>query len=133
MALTCDIPLLVYPILRVLYPLVWKQNYHDSSRSRKVFTVSGNINLVILLSAMGLSFGAAHAYTLVLNVVGILSCVYISGVLPCALYLKQAPAGDPMWLKWTSFGVLVVTIFMGLFAFTFIVSDGESFHHNKVY
>lgn len=124
-ALTCDIPLLVYPILRILYPLVWRQNYHDSSRPLKVFTVSGNVDLVMLLSAMGLSLWAAHAYAWVLNIVGILSCVYVSGVLPCVLYLKQAPAGDPKWLKWASAGVLVATICLGSFSFVYIVRFGN--------
>lgn len=118
-ALTCDIPHLVYPTMRVMIPLVWKQSYHDTSLQRKALTVAGKFHTVTLISAMGLSIYAAHGYTLVLDIVGILSCVYVSGVLPCALYLKQTKERD--WLWRTTAAVMVATIFIGSVAFAYVI------------
>ena len=127
-ALACDIPHLVYPTMRVMIPLIWKQSYHETSLLRKALTVAGKVHLVTLMSAMVLSIGAAYTYTLVLEVVGLLSCVYISGILPCTLYLKQASKNDPKWLWWTTVVVLIGTTCTGLVAFVCFVNFHGSYY-----
>ena len=123
-ALTCNIPHLVYPTMRVMIPLLWKQSYHDISLLRKALAVAGKVHLATLISAMALSLAAADAYTLVLEVVGTLSCIYVSGVLPCVLYLKQKPKRN--WLWWVTAVVMVATTCLGSVAFGYVMYyDGD--------
>ena len=116
LALICNIPFLVYPALRVLYPLLWRQNYRDSSLQKKALMVGSTV-----FSAACLGIWLADHFLTVMGAIGILSCVYISGALPCMLYLKGAPAEDPKWLGHVSAAVLVLMVAIGLASFAFLV------------
>lgn len=116
LALVCNIPFLVYPALRVLYPLLWRQNYRDSSLRKKAMMVGGTV-----FSAACLGIWLEDNFLLVMGAIGILSCVYISGALPCMLYLKGAPLDDPKWLKHISAAVLMLMVVIGLMSFAFLI------------
>lgn len=120
-ALICDIPFLVYPALRVIYPLLWRQNYRDSSLKKKAMMVGGTAHIVTLFSAACCGIWLTGHFLIVMSAVGILSCIYISGALPCLLYLKGAPQDDPKWLKYSSAAVLIVTVAVGLVSFGFMI------------
>ena len=117
--LMCDIPLLVYPTLRVMYPIIWRKDYHRSSYPEKVLSVSGIHHTVILFTAMVLSFFPhVISYPVILGVVSVLTCVYISGALPCLLYLKHVPEGDPGWLRVLAVVILCVTLIVSLLTYS---------------
>lgn len=122
-------PLLVYPALRVMYPVIWRKDYLDSSPIDKFVSVSGTSHVVILLTAMLISiFSDVISYSFVLGSVSLLACIYISGALPCILYLKQTPEGDPRWLRILTAVVLFITFGVSLITFSIFLSYGEIYY-----
>ena len=120
--LICDIPFLVYPSNRVLFPLLFNQNYKNSTLIKRSIVTICKRYLVILLSAGGFSLLLKVYFLQVMSIVGILSCVYISTTLPCLLYLKGGPKDDPKWMRWGSAGVLGVSVVVGCIAFGYMIA-----------
>ena len=116
LALACDIPLLMYPVMEMLFPMLLRQKVSDVSFRIKAITAS-----VMLFSAAGLAALAYNSFELVLGVVGTLSCVYVSVVVPCALYLRTYELSDPRWLRVTCWSVLVLMVVLSLFAFVVVI------------
>jgi len=121
LALACDVPLLVYPALEMLFPMLLRQKVNDVS-----FKVKATAASCMLFSAAGLAALADESFGLVLGVVGTLSCVYVSVVLPCGLYLRAHHPSDPRWLLQASWLVLVLMVGLCLFSFVVVVQFSYS-------
>lgn len=116
LALACDIPLLMYPNMEMLFPMILQRKVKDASFKQKAVAVG-----ITLFSAAGLAALAHDKLTLVLGVVGTLSCLYVSIALPCILYIRAHHVNDPKWLLQASWSVLVLMVTLCLLAFIVVV------------
>jgi hypothetical protein len=116
LALACDIPLLMYPNMEMLFPMILQRKVKDASFKQKAVAVG-----ITLFSAAGLAALAHDKLTLVLGVVGTLSCLYVSIALPCILYIRAHHVSDPKWLLQASWSVLVLMVTLCLLAFIVVV------------
>lgn len=116
LALACDIPLLMYPNMEMLFPMILRRKAKDVSFKQKAVAVG-----ITLFSAAGLAALASSDFRLVLSIVGTLSCLYVSIALPCILYIRAHQPSDPKWILQASWGVLVLLVAICLLAFIVVV------------
>jgi len=116
LALACDIPLLMYPAMEMLFPMILKQKANGVPFKVKAVAVG-----VSLLSTAGIAAAASNNLTLVFGIVGTLSCLYVSIALPCILYIRAHHPSDSIWLLRTCWVMLVLMVVLCLLSFIVVV------------
>ena len=95
LALVCDIPLLMYSTVDVLFRMLWKGQFQVASPFHRLFVVSS-----VLLFCLGAALLAYTSLSLVIGIVGCISSLYVCIVLPCALYIKVVAGHTGKKLCW---------------------------------
>ena len=107
-SLVCDIPVLIYPTVDVCFRSLFRRNYRQAPLWQRTIGVCSMSYSVAIYSAAVIAAVESDFFVIIVGTLGAVSSVYISVVLPCALYLKRGKTTRP-WLKHVCWALLVVT------------------------